>query len=85
VREGLAALPVEGRRVLVIIPDGTRTMPMPMMFDLLERELGPRVAALDYLIALGTLADERRQLSALVRQPVVAERGCAARFQPSMG
>src|SRR5688572_32809807 len=28
-REGLGALPVDGRRVLVIIPDGTRTMPMP--------------------------------------------------------
>ena len=60
-REGLAALPVDGRRVLVIIPDGTRTMPMPMMFELIERELGPRVAALDYLVALGThSADERR-------------------------
>src|SRR6187549_786513 len=35
-REGLAALPVDGRRVLVIIPDGTRTMPMPLMFELLE-------------------------------------------------
>ena len=43
VREGLAALPVDGRRVLVIVPDGTRTMPMPLMFELIERELGPRV------------------------------------------
>ena len=33
-REGLAALPLDGRRVLVIIPDGTRTMPMPMMFEI---------------------------------------------------
>ena len=53
-RDGLGALPVDGRRVLVIIPDGTRTMPMPLMFELLERQLGPRVAALDYLVALGT-------------------------------
>jgi lactate racemase len=53
-RAGLAQLPVDGRRVLVIIPDGTRTMPMPLMFETLERELGPRVAALDYLVALGT-------------------------------
>jgi nickel-dependent lactate racemase len=70
-REGLGALPVDGRRVLVIIPDGTRTMPMPMMFAMLERELGPRVAALDYLVALGThtpMTDA--QLSALVGQPV---------------
>ena len=53
-REGLARLPVDGRSLLVIIPDGTRTMPMPLMFDILERELGPRVASLDFLVALGT-------------------------------
>jgi nickel-dependent lactate racemase len=52
--DGLSRLPVDGRRVLVLIPDGTRTMPMPFMFDTLERELGSRVAALDYLVALGT-------------------------------
>ena len=65
-RQGLAALPVDGRRVLVIIPDGTRTMPMPMMFGTLERELGGRVAALDYLVALGTHTPMNdAQLSAL--------------------
>jgi nickel-dependent lactate racemase len=53
-RAGLAQLPVDGKRVLVLIPDGTRTMPMPRMFEILERELGGRVAALDYLVALGT-------------------------------
>ena len=53
-REGLAQLPVDGKRVLVLVPDGTRTMPMPVMFEGLERELGGRVAALDYLVALGT-------------------------------
>lgn len=59
-------------RVLVIIPDGTRTMPMPLMFELLEQELGPRVAALDYLVALGThapMSDD--QLSRHLGQPVV--------------
>jgi nickel-dependent lactate racemase len=70
--EGLRAMPVDGRRVLVLIPDGTRTMPMPAMFDLLERELGPRVAALDYLVALGTHAPmSDAQLSAHVGRPVV--------------
>jgi len=54
VGDGLASLPLDGRRVIVLIPDGTRTMPMPLMFEILERELGPRVAALDYLVALGT-------------------------------
>jgi nickel-dependent lactate racemase len=71
VREGLAPLPVDGRRVLVLIPDGTRTMPMPLMFEALERELGPRVATLDYLVALGThspMSDS--QLSCLVGRTV---------------
>ena len=45
VREGLSRLAIDGCRVLVLIPDGTRTMPMPLMFDLLARELGPRTAA----------------------------------------
>jgi nickel-dependent lactate racemase len=53
-RDGLAQLPVDGKRVLILIPDGTRTMPMPLMFEGLERELGARVAALDFLVALGT-------------------------------
>jgi lactate racemase len=72
VRDGLAALPLDGHRVLLIVPDGTRTMPMPRMFDLIERELGPRVAALDVLIALGThtpMSDE--QLSRHLGRPVV--------------
>ena len=52
--DGLDRLPLDGLRVLVLIPDGTRTMPMPLMFETLERAVGPRVAALDYLVALGT-------------------------------
>jgi nickel-dependent lactate racemase len=71
-QEGLARLSLDGRRVLVLIPDGTRTMPMPLMFETLERALGPRVAALDYLVALGThMPMSDAQLSALVGRPVV--------------
>lgn len=50
----LDPLPLDGRRVLVLIPDGTRTAPIPLMYRLLYEQLGERVAALDYLIALGT-------------------------------
>ncbi len=49
----VASLAPVPRRVLVVIPDGTRTMPMPMMFGLLEETLGRRVGTLDYLVALG--------------------------------
>src|ERR687886_367798 len=50
----LEPMPLDGKRVLVIIPDGTRTAPIPLMFRLLHEQIGRRVARLDYLIALGT-------------------------------
>jgi lactate racemase len=75
VRQGLARLPLDGRRVLVLIPDGTRTMPMPLLFDGLEEAVSPRAAALDFLVALGTHAPmSDAQLSALVGRPVVGGR-----------
>ena len=80
-REGLARLPVDGARLLVIIPDGTRTMPMPLLFGVLERELRPRVAALDFLVALGThtpMSDAR--LAQLIGRPVVDGRAGASRI-----
>jgi nickel-dependent lactate racemase len=52
--ESLDPLPLDGQRLLVIIPDGTRTAPIPLMFRLLYERLGARVERLDYLIALGT-------------------------------
>jgi nickel-dependent lactate racemase len=81
VRAGLAPMPLDGRRVLVLIPDGTRTMPMPLMFDTLERELLPRAAALDYLVALGTHTpmDDAR-LAAHVGRPVVDGRAGGSRI-----
>lgn len=52
--EALNAQPLDGRRVLVIIPDGTRSGPIDLFFRLFHELLSPRVAALDYLLALGT-------------------------------
>lgn len=54
IAQGCDRLPLDGKRVLVIIPDGTRTAPIPLFFRLLYEQLGHRVARLDYLIALGT-------------------------------
>jgi len=50
----LSGAGLNGKRVLVIIPDGTRTAPIPMMFRLFHESLNDRVEALDFLIALGT-------------------------------
>ena len=72
--EALESAQIDGKRLLVLIPDGTRTMPMPAIFTLFEELLRPRVKALDYLVALGThplMTDA--QLSRHIGRPVVNE------------
>jgi nickel-dependent lactate racemase len=54
VAEALAQVDLSGKRVLIIIPDGTRTAPIPLLFQWFGELLGARVGALDYLVALGT-------------------------------
>lgn len=54
VTEGVANLSLEGKRILVIIPDSTRSAPIPLMFKVLYEQLAGQVKRLDYLIALGT-------------------------------
>lgn len=45
---------LDGKRVLVIIPDHTRSAPIPLMFKTLYGLLADRVKALDFIVALGT-------------------------------
>jgi nickel-dependent lactate racemase len=54
VAEALSRTGLDGKRILVIIPDSTRTAPVPLMFRLFHEQLHDTVSALDYLIALGT-------------------------------
>lgn len=42
------------KRVLLIIPDGTRTAPVGLMFKTLFAQIGSATRALDILVALGT-------------------------------
>jgi nickel-dependent lactate racemase len=75
VAEAVEAMPIGDKRVLIIIPDGTRTAPIPQMFRNFDELLRPRVKALDYLVALGThppMSDA--QLSKLVGTTVVRGR-----------
>lgn len=51
----LADAPLAGLRVLVLVPDGTRSAPIPLMFHSFNEQLAEKAAALDYLIALGTV------------------------------
>ncbi len=54
VRAGLDSLALAGKRVLFIIPDGTRTMPMALLFELFRESLAGKATAVDFLVALGT-------------------------------
>jgi len=54
VTQAFAAWNPKGQRVLVVIPDGTRSAPIPLFFRLFHEALAGRVAKLDYVVALGT-------------------------------
>ncbi len=58
VRQWIATnVPIEdyrGQRLLLVVPDATRTAPLPLLFDALFKHLRPVVDALDVIIALGT-------------------------------
>ncbi len=54
VAEHLAGLRVDGRSVCVLVPDGTRTCPLPLLVGAVYRALHARVSRLTVLIALGT-------------------------------
>ena len=51
------ACPVEeyrGKKVLAIVPDGTRTCPLDVVFRCVFDQIGGATAVLDVMIALGT-------------------------------
>ncbi len=52
--ESLSKHNLTGKRVLVLIPDSTRTAPIPLFFRLLCDRLLSSVRRLDFIIALGT-------------------------------
>jgi nickel-dependent lactate racemase len=56
VADQLASLPLDGRSVCVLVPDATRTCPLPLLLDVIHRVLHSRVSRLTVLVALGTHA-----------------------------
>jgi nickel-dependent lactate racemase len=52
----LAAEDFDGRSVCVIVPDGTRSCPLPLLLSAVHAALHERVSALTVLVALGTHA-----------------------------
>jgi nickel-dependent lactate racemase len=56
VREQLGAAELTGRSVCVLVPDATRSAPMPLLLDAVHQALTGRVTRLTVLVALGTHA-----------------------------
>src|SRR5215216_2674041 len=54
VREQLAAADLDGKRVCLVVPDGTRTCPLPLLMGAAYEVLHERAAAVTVVIALGT-------------------------------
>lgn len=54
IEAGTPAQLYDGKRVLVLTPDGTRTCPLTMMVRILREVIGGRVSQLDFMVALGT-------------------------------
>lgn len=54
VHDQLAAAGLDGRSVCVLVPDATRTCPLPLLLDAVHGALHGRVARLTVLVALGT-------------------------------
>jgi len=52
----LAAEDLDGRSVCVIVPDGTRSCPLPLLLDAVREALADRAANVTVLVALGTHA-----------------------------
>jgi len=56
VHDQLAAVPLDGRSVCVLVPDGTRSIPLPPLLSEVHAALHARVTKLTVLVALGTHA-----------------------------
>ena len=54
VEETLERAGLDGKRVLLLVPDLTRTAPIPMLFRILSEQIRRRGGALDVMVALGT-------------------------------
>ena len=54
VAQACPAKEYRGKKILLIVPDATRTCPLGMLFEAMFDQVGEATAALDVMIALGT-------------------------------
>jgi len=73
---------LRGKKVICIIPDHTRTCPLPFLFRLMCATAGAAAAKLDFMIALGTHPPMSQEaINALLGVTPEERRGRFARFR----
>ena len=77
-REQLDATDLDGRSVCLVVPDATRSCPLPLLVGAVHSALAGRVTRLTALVALGTHAPLSPDATA--RHLGYAERGLAATY-----
>ncbi|MBG0771417.1 MAG: DUF2088 domain-containing protein, partial [Anaerolineaceae bacterium] len=81
IKTKLKNMDLAGQRVLILVPDTTRTMPTQQVFEIIRASLAPMVSQLDFMVALGTHpALSQAELSGLFGQEVVDGRIGASRI-----
>lgn len=78
VREQLDAADLDGKSVCLVIPDGTRSSPLPLLLDAVCTTLAGRVTKLTAVVALGTHVAMSE--AALAHHLGYEERGLAATY-----
>jgi hypothetical protein len=69
IQEKLSGIPLDGRSVCVLVPDGTRSCPLPLLLSTVHGALHGRVSRLTVLVALGTHGDMSPHLRGLPGRP----------------
>jgi len=72
VREQLASVDLDGRSLCVVVPDGTRSCPLPLLLSAVRGAVEDRVTRLSVVVALGTHA-------AMTEPELAAHLGCDGR------
>jgi nickel-dependent lactate racemase len=78
VAEQLGAADLDGRSLCVLVPDGTRSCPLPLLLEAVHGAVHGRVSRLTVLVALGTHAGMTE--AALARHLGYPEGGSAERY-----
>jgi nickel-dependent lactate racemase len=61
IADGISKLPIDGKSVLVVVPDHTRTAPTQTVFPLIAKALKGRASKIEVMVALGTHPPEKEE------------------------